>query len=35
MQPGDPRGGATRIVTNNGGEANSGTPIYYMGVQVL
>jgi hypothetical protein len=31
--PGDPRGGATRIVTNNGGEANSGTPIFYMGVQ--
>ena len=30
---GDPRGGATRIVTNNGGTVNSGSPIFYMGVQ--
>ena len=34
--PGDPRGGKTRIVTNNDcnrGATNMGTPIYYMGVQ--
>lgn len=34
--PGDPRGGKTRVVTNNDcnhGATNMGTPIYYMGVQ--
>ena len=34
--PGDPKGGKTRIVTNNdcnGGATNMGTPIFYMGTQ--
>ena len=32
--PGDPREGKTRVVTNNGGKVNSGTPIFYMGQQL-
>ena len=31
--PGDPRGGRTRVVTHNGGHVNSGTPIFYLGLQ--
>ena len=31
--PGDPRGGLTRVVTNNGGKANGGSPIFYLGLQ--
>ena len=31
--PGDPRGGKTRVVTNNGGKANAGSPIFYLGLQ--
>ena len=34
--PGDPKGGKTRVVTNNDcnrGATNMGTPIYYMGTQ--
>ena len=33
---GDPKGGKTRVVTNNDcnhGATNMGTPIYYMGTQ--